>query len=100
MSLSDILSEQAKTHEKYRINRGFSCALVHSEQMCRGLEGYLPRLFFMCFGFAPDPSDPRPVNFADFHRKGAAGLPAAFHSEVTPAPAGQRSMKKAPIRFL
>jgi len=78
MSLSDILSEQAKTHEKYRINRGFSCALVHSEQMCRGLEGYLPRLFFMCFGFAPNPQDPRPVNFADFHRRGAAGLPAAF----------------------
>lgn len=78
MSLSDILSEQAKTHEKYRINRGFSCALVHSEQMCRGLEGYLPRLFFMCFGFAPNPQDPRPVNFADFHRRGAAGLPVTF----------------------
>ena len=78
MSLSDVLSEQAKTHGKYRAYHGFSCALVHSGQICRGLKRCLPRLFFMCFGFAPDPQDPRPVNFADFHGRGAAGLPAAF----------------------
>ena len=68
----------SKNTWKYRAYHGFSCALVHSGQICWGLKRCFPRLFFMCFGFAPDPQDPRPVNFADFHRRGAAGLPAAF----------------------
>lgn len=48
----------------------------------------MPRLFFMCFGFAPEPQDPRPMNFADFHRKGAAGLPVAFPQRSEPGPGG------------